>query len=89
MDNTNYLYSPDKVKERLDKNYFLDKKLGFNVIEHGTILPHKDTNGKFSGALGGVVYSNGKFVTNSYVYEPSGDKRYTPPPNQFATVMKP
>ena len=41
MVNVDYLYNPDDIKDTLDKNHFVDKKLGFQIIEHGIILPHK------------------------------------------------
>ena len=41
MVNLDYLYNPAAAKPIFDKNYFVDKKLGFQVIEKGTMLPHK------------------------------------------------
>ena len=87
MINLDYLYDPestyfDKVRARsyLNKNYFIDKKLGFQVIENGTILPCKFTSSaKGSFSLGGMVYNNGEFIKGSHVYEYITDKNYTPP----------
>lgn len=91
MVNLDYLYNPEAAKPRFDKNYFVDKKLGFQVIEHGTILPHNRVgdDGKWVWlGYGGVVDSDGKFVEDSYVHH-GNFKIYTPPPNQFNTVPKP
>lgn len=87
MINLDYLYNPDAAKPYFNKNYFIDKKLGFQVIENGTILPHKritDTDNvrrRIWGA-GGIVDGNGEFVKNSFVVNGIGEL-YTPPPNQF------
>ena len=43
MVNLDYLYNPAAAKKYFDKNYFIDKKLGFSVIENGMILPYKKT----------------------------------------------
>lgn len=81
MINLDYLYNPDAAKPYFNKNYFIDKKLGFQVIENGTILTHADDGrGGLLGALGGIVDSNGKYIENSFVYEPTKNKSYTPPP---------
>ena len=45
MINLDYLYNPDAAKNILNKNYFVDKKLGFKIIEKGTILPHRNQEG--------------------------------------------
>lgn len=81
MTNLDYLYNPDAAKERFSKSYFSDQKLGFQVIEHGMILPYKDTDNSKSlrGALGGIVDNNDKFISNSFVYEPATNKNYIPP----------
>lgn len=89
MVNLDYLYNPDAVKNGFNKNYFVDKKLGFQVIEHGMILPHK----KIPDAkeprirvwgLGGVFDSKGEFIRNTHVNiaatEPM-QQDYTPPQN--------
>lgn len=80
MVNLDYLYNPAAAKPHFNKNYFLDKKLGFQVIEQGTILPYKNTPvGGLIGALGGIVDSNGKFVKGSFVGPSVSNKAYTPP----------
>ena len=80
MTNFDYLYNPAAAKPLFDKNYFVDKKLGFQVIEHGTILPHEDNGlGGLKGALGGIVDSEGKFFGNSFVIGTTADAKYTPP----------
>lgn len=82
MINLNYLYNPDAAKPHFEKNYLLDKKLGFSVIEHGTILPYKKTiDGKTtpdSWGYGGIVDSKGKFITSSHVQQGIGSF-YIPP----------
>ena len=69
MINLDYLYNPEIAKSHFDKNYFVDKKLGFSVIENGTILPHKDVyvDGKWTWGKGGIIDSNGKFIKDSHV----------------------
>lgn len=90
MVNLNYLYNPDAAKAYFEKNYFVDKKLGFQVIENGMILPHRPTNDegktKFLG-FGGIVNINGEFIRGSFTYANNGGK-YTPPTNQLYTARK-
>ncbi|MBQ3443268.1 MAG: hypothetical protein IJG33_08490 [Selenomonadaceae bacterium] len=94
MVNIDYLYNPEAVREIIYKNYFVDKKLGFIVIENGTILPQRytDDNGKripnFYG-VGGIADSQGKFVTSSFINNSGAGGVYIPPPNQFNTARKP
>ena len=82
MVNFDYLYNPAAAKGVIDKNYFSDEKLGFKVINHGTILPHKDcrVNRKWTWGKGGIVDSAGKFVPESFVHLNVGTS-YTPPPD--------
>lgn len=78
MVNLDYLYNPAAAKPQFDKNYFVDKKLGFQVIENGTILTHADNgHGGLGGALGGIVDSDGKFIGSSFVTN-NNSKGYTP-----------
>ncbi len=83
MVNLDYLYNPAAAKPHFDKNYFVDKKLGFQVIEQGTILPHKKIPGaverkrKILGA-GGITDSKGNFIKSSHVVNGVGES-YTPP----------
>ncbi len=91
MTNLDYLYNPEIVKPALEKNYFIDKKLGFEVIEHGTIFPHKklpyaeNSTLKFWG-VGGIVDSNGKFIKHTHAINFIND---TPPlQNQFNIALK-
>lgn len=81
MVNIDYLYNPDAVKDSFNKNYFLDKKLGFQVIEHGTILPYQriiDGKSTTDGwGYGGIVDNEGKFVKSSHVVYGVGSY-YTP-----------
>lgn len=90
MINIDYLYDPTFAKSFFGKNYFVERKLGFQVIEKGTILPHKWTAppGKWSWGAGGIVDGNGEYVTSSFFYR-SGDHNYTPPCNQFNTALRP
>ena len=80
MVNLDYLYNPDAAKPYVDKNFFVDKKLGFQVIEHGTILPHKDSmvNGKWTWGNGGIVDGNGEYIKSTHVNSSAGSS-YTPP----------
>ena len=86
MVNINYLYNPNAAKKYFEKNYFIDKKLGFSVIENGTILPHKSViiPGKYHFGLGGIVDSAGNFINDSSVHYGTGGV-YTPPPSEHST----
>lgn len=90
MVNFDYLYNPEAAKALFGKSYFVDKKLGFQVIEQGTILPHKRTAppGKWSWGAGGIVNSNGTYIKGSFINRFAGEA-YTPPPNQFNIALKP
>ena len=90
MVHLDYLYNPAAAKKFFDKNYFVDKKLGFQTIEHGMILPHKDNGlGGLLGALGGISDHTGKFIKSSFVMDNVGERGYTPPQNRFSTALKP
>lgn len=78
MVNFDYLYNPEVAKPYFDKNYLVDKKLGFQVIEKGTILPHVYVDGKWTLGKGGIVDSNGEFIKSSSVIGNS-ESFYTPP----------
>ncbi len=41
MTNIDHLYNKDAAQKFFGKNYFVDKKLHFQITERGTILPHK------------------------------------------------
>lgn len=86
MTNLDYLYNPDAAKNSFNKNYFVDKKLGFTVIEHGTILPYKKViDGKVTKdywGFGGIIDSNNKFIGSSHVVNGAGSC-YTPPPESI------
>ena len=74
MVNLDYLYNPDAAKKFFDKNYFVDRKLGFKIIEHGMILPHKKTiegQPKNSWGFGGIVDGDGNYVKSSFISESS------------------
>lgn len=95
MVNVEYLYNPtDAVKNYLDKSLFLDEKdekLGFEVVNNGTILPYKKTiDGKYSQdgwGFGGIVDGSGNYLRRSFVNSGAG-QAYTPPQNQFNIVLR-
>ena len=66
---TNYdgLYDKKYFGEKLFENHFSDNKLGFKVIENGTILPSKSDLGSYKKA-GGIVDENGNFISSSFVH---------------------
>lgn len=82
MINLDYLYDSAAAKSFSDKKRFIDKKLGFQVIERGTILPYKKTiDGKGTAdywGFGGIVDNEGKFIKSSHVA--CGFGSYYPPP---------
>lgn len=65
MVNLDYLYNPDTARKAIRTNYFLNKKLGFQVIENGMILPLFIDENERSYPWGGIVDSNGKMVNSS------------------------
>ena len=91
MVNLDYLYNPGAAKPHFSRNYFSDKKLGFQVIENGTILPFKFENRvqgwSWENFLGGIVDSQGEFIKSSSVAPGTGGM-YTPPQNQLSTVLR-
>ena len=91
MVNIDYLYNPKAAKPYFDKNYFVDKKLGFQVIENGMILPHKKSNlpGAHAWGLGGIVDSEDNYIGSSAIITTTADRKYTPPQSQFNTALKP
>lgn len=76
-----YLYEKDTAKNFFGKNYFSNRELGFQVIEHGTILPHKDVyvDGKWTWGKGGIVDGAGNYIDNSFVHSGFGGKPYPLP----------
>ena len=89
MVNLDYLYNPNAAKKTFDKNVFVEKELGFQIIERGMVLPHKDVkvNGNWTWGSGGLVDSNDDFIKGSATKSDVG-KAYTPPQNQLSTVLK-
>ncbi len=68
MTNTDNLYDKDAAKDILGKNYFVDKDLGFRVIERGAIVPYvltPSTGGNYVWEFGGIVDSKGRFIKSS------------------------
>ena len=92
MVNLDYLYNPAAAKNIFGKKRFVDKPLGFSVIENGTILPYKKTidgkTDKTGWGFGGIVAGNGEYIDSSFVLS-EGDKSYTPPPRRLFTALKP
>lgn len=91
MTNLDYLYNKDASQKFFSKNYFVDRKLHFQIIDHGTILPHKHLyiNGKWTWGFGGIVDRHNEFVKSSFVNCGAGDA-YTPTEdikNDSATVI--
>ena len=84
MVNLDYLYNPEAAKPHFSKSFFSDKKLGFQVIENGMILSHKDiiVDGKWTWGKGGIVDNQGKFIKGSFVHRGVGGM-YTPPPESI------
>lgn len=83
MVNLDYLYKPELAKPIVGRNCFIDKKLGFQVIEHGTILPYKKMvdgkKNKNNWGFGGVVDGEGRFIPGTHVLSRTVGS-YTPPP---------
>ena len=79
MINLDHLYNKDAVADFFGKNYFVDKKLHFQIIERGTLLPHKEVfvNGRWTWGFGGIVDRKGEFIKNSFVHYGVGGA-YTP-----------
>lgn len=80
MVNLDYLYNPEPVRKFFNTNLFSDRKLGFQIIENGMILPHKDVyvGGRWTWGKGGIVDSEGNYLKNSHVHYGIGGA-YTPP----------
>lgn len=89
MVNLDYLYNPAATKPIFDRDYFIDKKLSFQIIENGTILPYQRmVDGKRTAndwGFGGIIDRNEKLVNSTHVYAGIG-LSYTPPQNQLYTV---
>ena len=83
MINLDYLYNPEAAKPHVDRSFFFDQKLGFQVIEHGTIFPAKTgvLNGKLGHIHDGVFDSKGELLEQAELI--------SPPLNQFNTAPKP
>ena len=92
MTNLDYLCNPDAAKEQIEENYFVDKKLGFSVIENGTILPHKEVQivkgWSWKNQFGGIVDGNGEYVKGSHVAS-SIHGAYEPPLTRLSAAPKP
>ncbi len=80
MVNIDYLYNPDAAKAHFSKNCFVKKELGFQVIENGMIIPHKQgiSGYEFWGG-GGIVDGKGQHLSNSFVHQGWGTS-YVPSP---------
>ena len=88
MINLDYLYKPDAAKNITGKNYFVDKKLHFRIIERGTILPHKHiyVNGQWTWGFGGIVDEKNNFVKESFVTGDGGGAYTTGEEIQYVTT---
>lgn len=86
MVNLDYLYNPEAAKPHFNENYFSDKKLSFQVIEHGLILSHKRQGEGDWWGFGGIVDDKGKFVQSSPLRN-GYCKVYTPPPRINSTQL--
>ena len=85
MVNLDYLYNPNAVKDIFDENYFVNKKLGFQIIENGMILPHRKikVKGEWSWGVGGcIVDSTGKFIPTTSAKTEVGEA-YIPSPESI------
>lgn len=79
MVNLDYLYNPAAAKPYFDKNYFVDKKLGFQTVENGMILPYKPfVTGVWNWGGGGVVDGTDKYIKGTYI-KSEINGAYTPP----------
>lgn len=67
MVNYDYMYNKEFYGDSLYKNHFHNKKLHFQIIEKGTVLPHKkiDIDGKFNWGFGGIVDEQNNFIESS------------------------
>lgn len=86
MVNSDYLYNPTAAKVHFEKSYFVDKKLGFQVIENGTILPCKFEKvvdrWSWKNYWGGIMDSEGKSIAGTHVSR-GLETIYTPPPQEL------
>lgn len=94
MINIDYLYNSNISKAGFERSRLIDKKLGFQVIENGTILPQRTTyyNGEripFWCGFGGIADSNGEYIPSSFALTSGTGGVYTPPLKRFNTVPKP
>lgn len=59
MTNLDYLYSKDAAKNYFGKKHFVDKKIGFQTVKNGIIIPHiKDDTTDYWG-ISGVLDGEG------------------------------
>ncbi len=61
MTNLDYLYNKDDAKERFERNCFVGKKLGFQTINNGIIIPHIKTDKTGYWGVSGVIDEQGVF----------------------------
>lgn len=77
MTNLDYLYNETPGKRRFTFNYFVDKELGFKVIERGVALPYikrfNFRNSKGHWGFGGLLDSEGNFIKSSFVHSYVGE----------------
>lgn len=89
MTNLDYLYNPESAKDAFRENYLIDRKLGFQVIKNGMILPHKSVNipGRWHFGLCGIADSNGNFIESSSLHNGVGGT-YIPSPESIKHSSK-
>lgn len=76
MINYDYLYNKEYYGEKLNQNHLYDKKLNFQIIKNGTVLPYKPPITTAWG-FGGIVDDQGNFCKGSFVNN-EGVGAYTP-----------
>lgn len=57
------------LNRHVSVSHAMDKKLSYQIIEHGTILPEKSFHGKM---LGGVVDLSSSYIEESAFHEGLG-----------------
>ena len=73
MVNYDGLYNKEYFGDKLVENRLSERRLNFQIVEKGTILPFRyiDINGRLM-AMGGVLDSFGNFIENTSVHEGIG-----------------
>lgn len=61
MINLDYLYNKDAAKDYFGKDYFVDKKLGYQILRQGKIVPHIKSERADYWGVSGVIDNQGCF----------------------------